>query len=168
VPRRVRRLSGCAAVSVLFLTGCTAERAHDSPPYRAASAPATAPGTAVRTERRLTAQVTAALDAVTADGGPMVESGVERVSDGIHTRPGLTRGVAYEVTVVCAGTGTVEMVVTPAATGSARPCPLRPVGRLRTAPGERRAAPRRESGAGRRGDGRLADRQSSTARAGVG
>ncbi|MET7456581.1 DUF6023 family protein [Streptomyces sp. NPDC005574] len=118
-----RPLLACAAVSVLVLTGCSAEQAPEPAPTRAASPAATAHGTAVRTERRLTAQVTAALDAVTADGGPMVESGVERVSDGIHSRPGLTRGVAYEVTVVCAGTGTVRMVVTPAATGSTRPVP---------------------------------------------
>jgi hypothetical protein len=122
VTPRSRRLLGFAAVSVLFLTGCTAD--HDPAPGRAESpAVTTRQGTAARTEQRLTTQVTSALDAVTDRGGSMVESGVERVSDGIHTRPDLARGVPYELTVVCAGQGTVEIVLTPAATGATKAVP---------------------------------------------
>ncbi|MFJ1968546.1 hypothetical protein ACIO93_07740 [Streptomyces sp. NPDC087903] len=118
---RPRRLLGFAAVSVLFLTGCTAD--HDPAPGRAESPAVTRHGTAARTEQRLTAQVTSALDAVTDRGGSMVESGVERVSDGVHTRPDLVRDVPYELTVVCAGQGTVEIVLTPAATGAPKAVP---------------------------------------------
>ncbi|QHC33446.1 hypothetical protein GR129_14895 [Streptomyces sp. HF10] len=53
----------------------------------------------------------------------MVESGVERVSDGVHTRPGLARGTAYKLTVVCAGKGAAEIVVAPSGAGGRRAVP---------------------------------------------
>jgi hypothetical protein len=41
-----------------------------------------------------------------------VESGLERVGDGIHTRTTLTRGKSYTLAVACAGTGNVHLTVT--------------------------------------------------------
>ncbi|MEU0033604.1 MULTISPECIES: hypothetical protein [unclassified Streptomyces] len=52
---------------------------------------------------------------------PMVESGTERVSDGVHTRPDVAEGAAYELTVVCAGKGDAEIEFTPAGAGSKKP-----------------------------------------------
>lgn len=41
-----------------------------------------------------------------------VESGLERVDDGIHTRTTLTRGKSYTLAVACAGAGKVHLTVT--------------------------------------------------------
>ncbi|MFJ3643927.1 hypothetical protein ACIPRD_29880 [Streptomyces sp. NPDC090108] len=59
-----------------------------------------------------------ALDSVTKQDGSMVESGVERVSDGIHTQPDLIAGHAYKLTVVCAGKGAAEITITPRKTAA--------------------------------------------------
>lgn len=53
----------------------------------------------------------------------MVESGVERVTEGIHTRPTLDAGAGYKLTVVCVGKGEAEIVFSPAGTGSGRMVP---------------------------------------------
>ncbi|WP_051948896.1 hypothetical protein [Streptomyces scabiei] len=74
-------------------------------------------------QEKLTAEVQSALDAVTDQGGSMVESGVERVSDGVHTQPELAKGVTYKVSVVCAGKGDAEIVFTPTAAGSKKQVP---------------------------------------------
>ncbi|WP_459740172.1 hypothetical protein [Streptomyces sp. E-15] len=75
-------------------------------------------------EKKLTAQVQSALDAVTEQGQSMVESGVERVSDGVHTQPDLPAGRSYKLTVVCAGKGEAHIVFTPSKTApkKAAPC----------------------------------------------
>ncbi|MEU2266611.1 hypothetical protein ABZ568_09275 [Streptomyces olindensis] len=44
--------------------------------------------------------------------GQFVESGLERVSDGIHARSALTNGKSYTLAVVCAGVGKVRLAVT--------------------------------------------------------
>ncbi|MER7901287.1 hypothetical protein ABTX62_35825 [Streptomyces sp. NPDC096046] len=44
--------------------------------------------------------------------GLFVESGLERVSDGVHTRSALTNGKSYTLVVVCAGVGKVRLAVT--------------------------------------------------------
>ncbi|MEH0521587.1 hypothetical protein QBA38_21685 [Streptomyces stelliscabiei] len=64
------------------------------------------------TEKKLTAEVQSALDAVTDQGSSMVESGVERVSDGVHTQPSLAKDATYKVAVVCSGKGDTEIVFT--------------------------------------------------------
>lgn len=43
----------------------------------------------------------------------MVESGVERVTDGAHSEPLLSKGKSYRLSVVCAGSGDVEITFTP-------------------------------------------------------
>ncbi|OIK24140.1 hypothetical protein VT52_029075 [Streptomyces malaysiense] len=53
----------------------------------------------------------------------MVESGVERVSDGVHTRPDLAQGTDYKLTVVCAGKGAAEIVVAPSGAGGKKAVP---------------------------------------------
>ncbi|MEU1103104.1 hypothetical protein ABZ408_19350 [Streptomyces tibetensis] len=44
--------------------------------------------------------------------GLFVESGLERVSDGVHTRSALANGKSYTLVVVCAGVGKVRLAVT--------------------------------------------------------
>ncbi|MDN3263426.1 hypothetical protein QWJ26_27165 [Streptomyces sp. CSDS2] len=95
-------LPGVALAPVLCLTACTPDNDPASDRAAAASPHASAEPSA---EENLTAQARSALDAVTDQGQSMVESGVERVSDGVHTRPGLPAGRSYKLTVVCAGEG---------------------------------------------------------------
>jgi hypothetical protein len=45
-------------------------------------------------------------------GDRFVESGLERASDGIHTRPVLSNGKSYALAVVCSGAGEVRLTVT--------------------------------------------------------
>ncbi|MER5405929.1 hypothetical protein [Streptomyces sp. NPDC002769] len=120
--RRPRWFLGCALLLSAFCpTGCAPD--HESAPGRGASAPAAHRSADAQAEKTLTAQVQAALDAVATADAPMVESGTERVSDGVHTRPGVAEGTAYELTVVCAGKGDAEIEFTPAGAGSKRPVP---------------------------------------------
>ncbi|MFY4719005.1 hypothetical protein [Streptomyces sp. LaBMicrA B280] len=94
-----------------------------APFTRAPSPAATHRSGAAQTEKKLTDQARSALDAVTDRGGSMVESGVERVADGVHTRPGLTHGTAYKLTVVCAGKGIARIVVAPSGAGGEKTVP---------------------------------------------
>ncbi|WP_327739868.1 hypothetical protein OG749_44455 [Streptomyces nojiriensis] len=40
-----------------------------------------------------------------------MESGLERVPDGVHTCSSLMEGRTYKVSVACVGTGTVKLVI---------------------------------------------------------
>ncbi|WP_238440763.1 hypothetical protein [Streptomyces sp. TR1341] len=108
-------LLGGAVIPALLLTACSAK--GDPAPA------ATHHSGGAQADKKLTAQAQSALDAASDDGGSMVESGVERVSDGVHTRPGLTHGAAYKVTVVCAGKGAAELVVAPTGAGGKKAVP---------------------------------------------
>ncbi|MGW5135190.1 hypothetical protein [Streptomyces sp. NPDC004135] len=48
---------------------------------------------------------------VDGSGDSFVESGVERVRDGIHTRSVLSAGASYSLAVVCSGAGEVRLTV---------------------------------------------------------
>ncbi|MFF5634662.1 hypothetical protein [Streptomyces sp. NPDC012825] len=52
-----------------------------------------------------------ALERGLADERGFVESGLERVRDGLHHRSSLVKGEDYEVSVVCVGAGSVRVVV---------------------------------------------------------
>ncbi|MDX3588269.1 hypothetical protein OG920_21815 [Streptomyces europaeiscabiei] len=108
-------LVGCVLAQALLLTSCTSDDNSASDPT--ASPTTTRRSTELETEKKLTAEVQSALDAVTDQGGSMIESGVERVSDGAHTRPGLAKDGTYKVAVVCAGKGDTEIVFTPTTAG---------------------------------------------------
>ncbi|MFK4149149.1 hypothetical protein [Streptomyces sp. NPDC004065] len=118
---KLRWITGCAVVPTLLLTACTSDT--DAEPWHAFSPTATHRTTQADTEKRLTAAARSALDGVTDEGASMVESGVERVSDGVHTQLGLTQGTTYKLTVVCAGKGTVRITLAPAAAGEKKPIP---------------------------------------------
>ncbi|MER6327937.1 hypothetical protein ABT298_01185 [Streptomyces sp. NPDC001034] len=114
-------LLGCALAPALLLTACTSH--HDPAPGHRPSPPAAHRSGGAEDEKKLTDQAQSALDAVTDHGSSMVESGVERVPDGVHTRPGPAHGTAYELTVVCAGKGTAEIVVAPSGAGRKKAVP---------------------------------------------
>jgi hypothetical protein len=113
-------LLGTVLAPVLCLTGCTSGNAPA--PDRPATASPRA-GTDSSGDRKLTAQAQSALNAVTGQGRSMVESGVERVSDGIHTQPDLSTGGSYKLAVVCAGEGEAKIVFTPGRTAAEKTVP---------------------------------------------
>ncbi|MCX5115219.1 hypothetical protein OOK13_43620 [Streptomyces sp. NBC_00378] len=110
-------LAVCASMLVIALaSGCTGEGSDPREP----SAPASSPeqqkhpsGTSVRTEERLGRQVQEALGTEeVSDSDPLfIEAGLERVSDGFHTEPELTRGRSYRLTVACAGKGQIVLSI---------------------------------------------------------
>ncbi|MEV5317083.1 hypothetical protein AB0K92_05285 [Streptomyces sp. NPDC052687] len=113
---RARLTAGSVAASAVLLVSCTAgsgDTADASPsPSPTATSSAGSPGTS---ERKLTERVEAALAGFR--DGTLVESGVERVSEGIHTEPTLTKGATYRLDLACAGTGSARLRLTPASAG---------------------------------------------------
>lgn len=103
-------------LSVLCLTACTPDPGSGSD--RRIPAPAPHRSSGASAEKGLTARARAALAAATGTGASTVASGTERVPDGVHTQPGLSEGVAYELAVVCAGEGTAGIAFGPAAQGA--------------------------------------------------
>ncbi|EFL19365.1 predicted protein [Streptomyces sp. C] len=62
------------------------------------------------------------LEKVAPDAPEFVESGLERVADGVHARSALAGGRTYKVSVACVGTGTVELTIGDKAPPQAVPC----------------------------------------------
>jgi hypothetical protein len=110
-------LAGCAvAASAILLTSCTSDNgegkaggpSHSDTPSN--SATTTGPS-----EQKVTQQAQAALSAV--HSGRMVEAGAERVTDGIHTEPQLSKAKTYKLNLVCIGTGNAHLSFIPASAG---------------------------------------------------
>ncbi|MFD7279196.1 hypothetical protein ACFV80_19675 [Streptomyces sp. NPDC059862] len=117
------RLAGCAvAVSAVLLTSCTTSgNDEDRAAVSSPSAPTATRPTSATSEKKLTEQAQTALAAVRS--GTLVEAGVERVTDGIHSEPGLSKGKTYRLNVVCAGTGSAQLEFLPARAGRAATVP---------------------------------------------
>lgn len=78
----------------------------------------------------------AALETVSPDDPEFVESGLERVREGVHNLSPLKKGKAYKVSVACVGSGSVKVVVADKAPQSV-PCDGVPAGRrVENAPAE--------------------------------
>ncbi|MFD6554450.1 hypothetical protein [Streptomyces sp. NPDC058398] len=112
-------LAACAvAASAFLLASCTsgggegkAVSAPPSPSRPSESRTATGPS-----EKKLTEQAQAAL--ATVHSGKMVEAGVERVNDGIHTEPTLSEGKTYRLNLVCFGSGSAQLTFVPTGAGA--------------------------------------------------
>lgn len=110
-------ITGCTlAASALTLASCTSSshdtHASDRPsPTAGRSRPATGPS-----EQQLTERAQEALASV--HTGHMLESGTERVSDGVHTEPNVKPGKTYKLSLVCFGSGSARLSFSPAGTGS--------------------------------------------------
>ncbi|MBP2582604.1 hypothetical protein J3A78_003082 [Streptomyces sp. PvR006] len=107
-----------AALGLLSIgaVGCTEPgpapaSAKPAPPTTSAPAAATPPGRGTAAAAAQEKRVKEVLDTVSPDAPEFVESGVERVEDGVHHRSRLTKGSAYQLAVVCVGEGTVVPVV---------------------------------------------------------
>ncbi|MFI7005897.1 hypothetical protein [Streptomyces sp. NPDC050145] len=99
----------CAA----FLVGCTqgtdAEKPADGADRSASKSPAPASGD----DEALGKKVRAALGTESIDDSDplFVESGLERVRDGIHSRSELDAGKTYQLSIACSGKGRVRVNV---------------------------------------------------------
>ncbi|WP_250399488.1 hypothetical protein [Streptomyces cellostaticus] len=121
---RSARLAGCAVVvSAFLLTSCTTSGSGGDSAAKSSPSSSTSPRKVPEpSEKKLTEQAQSALAA--AHSGTLVEAGVERVTDGIHTEPGLSKGKTYRLNLVCAGSGSAQLEFVPANAGSkaAVPC----------------------------------------------
>ncbi|WP_405871229.1 MULTISPECIES: hypothetical protein [unclassified Streptomyces] len=112
------RIGSLVLVPTFFLVACTS--GGGSQPVHAASAsPNRTTTTAAQQEKTLAGEARSALGPTTDDS--MVASGLERVSDGLHTAPGLSAGTTYRLSVVCAGTGTAAIEFIPASAAAGKP-----------------------------------------------
>ncbi|WP_280876129.1 hypothetical protein [Streptomyces pseudovenezuelae] len=106
---------------VFLLVACTSGSDADAGAGTKTSASPSRSNTQAQQEKKLTTQVQLTLDGMEADSDSMVASGVERVSDGLHTEPGLTKGTQYRLTVVCVGSGTADIRFTPKSAPATNP-----------------------------------------------
>jgi hypothetical protein len=117
-PRTAWFAGSAVLVSAFLITACTTSgndgdkgaNASPSPP------PSSTRTAAEPSERKLTEQAQAALTAV--HGGTLVEAGAERVGDGIHTEPALSKGKSYRLNLVCVGSGSARLEFVPASAGT--------------------------------------------------
>ncbi|WP_393083696.1 hypothetical protein [Streptomyces sp. LN704] len=109
----------CAvAASAFLLVSCTSG-SGEGEAVSAPASPSAPSGSRTATEsseKKLTEQAQAALAA--AHSGKMVEAGVERVDDGIHTEPTLSEGKTYRLNLVCFGSGSAQLTFVPASAGT--------------------------------------------------
>lgn len=86
-----------------------------------------AQGVAIRNRTRIDFRPTSTATATTVGacgGSPPVEAGTERVTDGIHSEPTLSKGKTYRLSLACAGKGDARLTFVPTNAGSqaAVPC----------------------------------------------
>ncbi|CCA56584.1 MULTISPECIES: hypothetical protein [Streptomyces] len=121
----------------LLAAGCT----DDAKPSATPSASATEKPTATEppqgeNEEEQGKRAKAALETVSLDDPEFVESGLERVREGVHNLSPLKKGKAYKVSVACVGTGNVKVVIADKAPQSV-PCDGVPAAqRVENAPAE--------------------------------
>ncbi|MFJ9832223.1 hypothetical protein ACIRU2_12625 [Streptomyces sp. NPDC101169] len=116
-PRTARLAGCCVLVSAFLLTWCTTSGSDGGGPHSSPSpAPSSPRPATAQQEKNLGEQARAALAAVR--GGTPVEAGAERVTDGVHSEPTLTRGRTYRISLACAGRGAAELTFVPANAGT--------------------------------------------------
>ncbi|MGW2448818.1 hypothetical protein [Streptomyces sp. NPDC001675] len=104
-------------MSAFLLTSCTTSGSdEDGADASQSPAPTSTPTATTQSEKELSEQARAALAAVR--GGTPVEAGAERVTDGIHSEPALTKGRTYRISLACAGKGAAELTFVPANAGT--------------------------------------------------
>ncbi|MFH9726749.1 hypothetical protein ACH4M4_27855 [Streptomyces sp. NPDC017254] len=123
---------GCTGPGADSAAPVSSAPASTAPASPAASAPPGGVAVAAAYERR----VKDALDTISPDDPEFVESGTERVEDGVHHRSPLEKGAAYQLALVCAGEGAIVPVVGGEELGAVR-CDGVPVThRIASAPAE--------------------------------
>ncbi|MFB0620010.1 hypothetical protein [Streptomyces sp. AGS-58] len=115
---RTAKLAGCSVLASAFLlASCTTSGGggNRADPSRS-PAPSPARTATKQSEKELGEQAQAALAAVRS--GTPVEAGAERVIDGIHSEPTLSKGKTYRISLACAGKGNARLTFVPADAGT--------------------------------------------------
>ncbi|MFF3842446.1 hypothetical protein [Streptomyces sp. NPDC001930] len=99
---------GLLGVGAVGCTGQGTAAPTSAPTQAAPTSASSAGGTAAAAYEK---RVKDALDTVSPDAPEFLESGTERVEDGVHHRARLTKGAGYQLALVCAGEGVVVPVV---------------------------------------------------------
>lgn len=104
-------LTATATLALLtaLATGCTTP--SGTPPESPTKSPTGTRSLPGENEEDQGKRAKAALETVSPDDPEFVESGLERVGDGVHSRSPLKKGKSYRVSVACVGTGTVKVVI---------------------------------------------------------
>ncbi|MFF6868966.1 MULTISPECIES: hypothetical protein [unclassified Streptomyces] len=114
VSRRPPTAVTAAALALVSLlaAGCTGGTESSSDPSAsAAGKPTGTRGLHGESEGDQGERAKAALETVSPDDPEFVESGLERVREGVHHRSPLMKGKAYKLSVACVGTGSVQVVI---------------------------------------------------------
>lgn len=110
LPRKSMAAAATLALISFLASGCSSQ--STTPPGTPSSGkPATTSSPSGEDEEAQGSRAKAVLETISPDDPKFVESGLERVSDGVHARSSLKKGAAYEVSVACVGTGTVSLVI---------------------------------------------------------
>ncbi|MFB9554168.1 hypothetical protein [Streptomyces roseoviridis] len=110
--RRTVTAAAVMALASLLASGCR----DTTTPTTTLSGSATTKPTGTRApagddEEAQGERARAALETVSPDDPEFVESGLERVADGVHHRSALEKGKTYTVSVACVGAGAVKVVI---------------------------------------------------------
>ncbi|MGA4849670.1 hypothetical protein ACOBQB_26695 [Streptomyces sp. G5(2025)] len=113
--RSARRYGGgvwAVVVCLAVLTGCSEDGGGADGAGRGAR-PTAAGSSSAGGDEEFGERVRKALGTESIDDSDplFVESGLERVGDGIHARPKLRPGTVYEVVVACAGKGRIDLSI---------------------------------------------------------
>ncbi|MGW5371127.1 hypothetical protein ACWER6_35195 [Streptomyces sp. NPDC004009] len=115
---RTAQLAGCCALmSAVLLTACTTSGSGgDRPDSPQSPAPSSGRTANRQSEKELSEEAEAAL-AATRSGTPL-ESGTERVTDGVHSEPTVSKGKTYRISLACAGHGNAQLTFLPTSAGT--------------------------------------------------
>ncbi len=140
--RRPLAAAAAVALTALLTAGCTDDGAVTSgtPSASATKQPSATPSPLAEGEEAQGKRAKAALATLSLNEPEYepnyVESGLERVAEGVHNLSMLKKGKAYEVAVACAGRGAVKVAVADKTSQSVR-CDGVPVSlRVENAPAE--------------------------------
>ncbi|MEU8619779.1 hypothetical protein [Streptomyces sp. NPDC048623] len=113
LPHKSMAVAGALALASFLATGCSSESTTppSAPSPSATGKPTATPSPSGEDEKAQGSRAKAVLETISPDDPKFVESGLERVPDGVHTRSSLKKGKAYKVSVACVGTGTVNLVI---------------------------------------------------------
>ncbi|MFH8729781.1 hypothetical protein [Streptomyces termitum] len=111
-PRRPLTTAAALALVLLPVAGCSDGTTPSAPsPTSATAKPTGTPSPSGGGEEEQGKRAKAALETVSPDDPEFVESGLERVSDGVHGISPLGKGKSYKISVACVGTGTLKVAI---------------------------------------------------------
>ncbi|CAM5544794.1 hypothetical protein STANM337S_04412 [Streptomyces tanashiensis] len=100
------------SLATLLTAGCSGGATQSAPPSPSGKkSSAAGEASSAKTEESQGERAKAALVGISVDDPEFAESGLERAQEGVHSRPSLTKGKTYKLSVACVGTGTVNVAI---------------------------------------------------------